>query len=124
MLLLDIRCNLEKADLLTLPILAYNKGTILGTIDIIQELAERLELTNEVIRDKIIFIKGDLITVQNCCRAIYRRKDKLLLLDRFQWLEPVAGLFHLQMNLLSMLIEKFWDVAGDLISLNWYSGIL
>lgn len=116
--LLDIRCNLEKADLLTLPTLAYNKGTISGTIDIIQELAERLELTNEVVRDKIIFIKGNLMTVQNCCRAIYRQKDELLLLDRFQWFEPVAGLFYLQMNLLSILIGKFWDVAGDLVSLN------
>ncbi len=28
------------------------------------------------------------------------------------------------MNLLSMLIGKFWDIAVDLVSLNWYSGIL
>lgn len=36
----------------------------------------------------------------------------------------MAGLFHLQMNLLSILIRKFWAIAGDLVSLNWYSGIL
>lgn len=80
----DIRCSFEKANLLPLLTLAYNKGTILGTINIIRELAEQLELTNEVVRDKIIFIKRDLMTIQNCCCAIYWRQDELLPLDRFQ----------------------------------------
>lgn len=103
----DIRCSLEKANILPLPTLAFNKGTISGSIDIIGELAERLELTNEVVREKIILIKGDLMTVQNCRRAIYRQQDELQPLDKFDWLEPMAGLFHLQMNLLSMLFGKF-----------------
>lgn len=120
----DIRCSLEKADIFPLPTLAFNEGTISGLIDIIRELAERLELTNEVVGDKIILIKGDLMTVRNCRRAIYRRQDELQPLDRFYWLEPVAGLFHLWMNLLSMLFGKFWGVAGDIVSLNRYSGIL
>ena len=62
--LADIRCSLEKADILSLPTLAYNEGTISGTIDIIRELTERLELIDEVVRDKSIFIKGDLMTVR------------------------------------------------------------
>ena len=122
--LLDIRCSLEKANLLLFPILAYNKSIILGIIDIFWELAQWFEITNEVVKNKIIFIIGDLMTIQNYRRTIYRQQDELLSLDRFQWLKPVAGLFHLQMNLFSMLIGKFWVVTGNLVSLNWYSSIL
>ncbi len=63
--LLDIKCNPDTADVLLLPTLAANKVTISRTIDIIQELVERLELTDEVIRDKLILIKGDLMTIHN-----------------------------------------------------------
>ncbi len=43
---------------------------------------------------------------------------------RFYWLDPVAGVLHLQMNFLSMLFDRFWGVAGDIVSLNCYAGIL
>lgn len=73
----DIRCSLKKADIFLLPILAFNKVTISGSIDIIRKLAEWLELTNKVVRDKIILIKGDLMIIQNCQCAIYWQQDKL-----------------------------------------------
>lgn len=123
-LLRDIRCSLKKANILLLPPLPYNKGTISGSIDIIRKLADRLELTDDVIRDKVIWIKEDLMTVRNYRRTIYWRQDESLPLDRFHWLELVAELFHLQMNLISILFGKFWGVAKDIVSLNWYSGIL
>ncbi len=91
----NIRCRLKKADILPLPTLAINEGTIPGSIDIVQELAERLELSDEIIRDKLILLKGNLMTVRNCQRVIYRRQEEILTLDRFYWLEPVTGLFHL-----------------------------
>lgn len=119
----DIGCNLEKANILPLPTLLYNEDTISGSIDIIRKLADRQELTDDVIKDEIILIKRDLMTVQNCRCAKYRQQDELLSLDRFHWLEPVAGLFHLQMNLISILFGKFWVVVGGVVSLNWYSGI-
>lgn len=77
-----------------------------------------------MIRDKIILMKGDLITIQNCRRAIYWQQDELLSLDRFYWLEPVAGLFILEINLIFMLFGKFCGVASNVVSLNWYSSIL
>ena len=114
----DIRCSLEKTDILLLLTLAYNKDTISGSIDIIHELADWLELTDNVVRNKIIVIKKDLMNIQNCCYAIYWQQDKLLPLDRFHWLKPLAGLFHLQLNLISILFKKFWGITGDLVSLN------
>lgn len=122
-LLPDIRCSLEKAEIFLLPTLAMNEGTIPGSIDIVQELAKRLKLSDEVIKSKFILLKGDLMTVRNCQRAIYRRQEEILPLDTFHWLESVAGLFHLQMNLIFILFSKFWRVAGNMVSMNWYSGI-
>lgn len=36
----------------------------------------------------------------------------------------MAGLFHLQINLISMLFSKFWGVAANMVSLNGYNNIL
>ena len=120
----NIRCRNEVADILPLPTLPYNEGSIVGTIEILQEIAERLGLSDEIVRDKVILLKGDLLTVRNCRRAIYRRQGVDQPFLRFHWLEPVAGLFHMQINFLSMLFNRFWGVAGDIVSLNRYAGIL
>ncbi len=120
----DIKCNPDTANVFPLPTLTANKTTISGTIDIVQELAESFELTDEVVKDKLISIKRDLMTIHNCRCAIFRRQDELSPLNKYSWLEPMVGLFHLQMNFLSILFGKFWRVVGDIISLNWYHGIL
>ncbi len=64
------------------------------------------------------------MTVRNYQRTIYLRQEELLPLDRFYWLEPVAGFFHLQINLLSMMFGKFWGGTDNVVFLNCYSGIL
>lgn len=83
LLLPDIRCRLKPADILLLLTLTINKGTIPRSIDIIQELAKRLELLDEVIRSKLILLKGELMTVRNRRRGIYRRQEKVLSLDKY-----------------------------------------
>ena len=120
----NIRCRIEVIDILSLPTLPYNDGSIAGTIEILREITERLGLSDKIVRDKVILLKSDLLTVRNCRRAIYRRQGVDQPSLRFHWLEPVAGLFHLQMNFLSMLFDRFWGVAGDIVSLNRYAGIL
>ncbi len=120
----DIKCNPDTADIFSLPTLVVNEATISRTLDIIQELVKRLELTDKVVRDKLILIKRDLMTIRNCRHAIFRRQDELSPLNKYSWLEPMAGLFHLEMNFLSMLFGKFWGVAGDMVSLNRYHDIL
>ncbi len=78
-----IRYRLKKADIFLLPTLAMNEGTIPGFINIVQELAKQLELLDEIIKDKLILLKGDLITVRNCQRAIYWQQEEILPLNRF-----------------------------------------
>ncbi len=68
----NIRCRNEVSDILPLPTLPYNEGSIAGTIEILREIAERLGLSDEIVRDKVILLKSDLLTVRNCRRSIYR----------------------------------------------------
>ncbi len=120
----NIRCTNEVADILPLPTLLYNESSIAGTIEIFREIVERLGLSDKIVKDKVILLKGDLLIVRNCRRAIYWRKSVDQPSLKFYWLEPVAGLFHLQMNFLSMLFDRFWGVANNIISLNRYADVL
>ncbi len=45
-------------------------------------------------------------------------------INRFDWLEPTAGLFYLQINLFIMIFDKFWEKSGNNASLGQYAGIL
>ena len=65
----DIRCRLEPADILLFPTLAINKGTIFGSINIVQELAKWLKLSDKIIKGKLILLNRDLMTIWNCCNA-------------------------------------------------------
>ncbi len=69
--LLDIKYNPDTANVLPLPTLVTNKIIISEIIDIIQELAKRLELTDKVVKDKLILSKGDLMTIRICQYAIF-----------------------------------------------------
>lgn len=72
-----------------------NESTIFGFINIIQELAKWLELLDKVIKNKLILLKRELITIQNYRHVIYWQEEEILPLNRIYWLEPVAALFHL-----------------------------
>lgn len=101
-----MHCQTEKADILPLPTLAYDESTISGTLDILRKLTQVLGLSKEVVRNKVIMLKGDLLTVRNATRAIYKRQDEPTTLYQFGWLEPITGLFHLEMNVLKFVFEK------------------
>lgn len=62
--------------------------------------------------------------IKNSRYAIYRYQDEFQLLDKFHQLEPMAGLFHLQINQLFILYNKFWCIVRDIVLLNCFSIIL
>lgn len=94
----------------------------MGTIDVLRTFAARLGLSNEMVKNKVIMMRGDVLTIRNAQRSIFRRHDELTTLHKLDWLEPTAGLFHLQMNLLTMLFDKLWGKSGNVASLSRYHG--
>ena len=53
----EMQCIKEKADILSLPKLLYNKSAISEIIDILRELIQCLDLDNYVFEDKIVIVK-------------------------------------------------------------------
>ncbi len=45
-------------------------------------------------------------------------------LNKFDWFEPTTGLFHLQMNLLTMMFNKLWGKSKNTASLGRYTRVL
>ena len=60
-----MRCKIEKAEILPLPTLAYNESIISGILDILQNITQLLGFTNDIIRNKVIILKDDLLIVRN-----------------------------------------------------------
>lgn len=66
----------KKTDILPLPTLAYDESTIASTFDILQKLIQVLRLTKEVICEKLIILKDDLLKIQIATQAILKKEDK------------------------------------------------
>lgn len=108
---------MEKADLLPLLVLDLDKTSISRTIDIIRTYLERLRLEDCVVGGKKIMFRGDFLTTRNVTRTIYQDQIELCPIDRFKFIEPIAGFFHLQMNVLKLFFSATWGKLGDRISL-------
>lgn len=54
-----MQCTKKKANILSLPILPYNKAGISEIIDIFKELIQHLDLDDYVFKDKIVMAKED-----------------------------------------------------------------
>ena len=117
------RCALLKADVVPLPTFPLNKANIEDNIDILRNLLARLQLA-EVVEGNVVMLKGDWLTVRNVTRAIYRKQGDKPGPYRFNWIEPIAGFFHLQMNVLTILHTSFWGAPGDLYSLQRFNAVL
>lgn len=61
-----------------------------------------------MVNNKVIMMQSDLFMVRIVQQTIFWQQTKLFSLKKFDWLEPVAGLFHLQINLLLILFNKLW----------------
>lgn len=83
LLLSDIRYSFKKTDIFLLLTLVYNKNIISKSINIISRLGDQLELMDNMIRNKIILIKRDLMIIQNYYYTVYWQQNELLLFNRF-----------------------------------------
>jgi len=71
----------------------------------LKRIAEELQLDADDIVDRRVMFHGDYLTVRNITRAMFRRVVEPDPMLRFVWIEPIAGLFHLQMNVLKLLMH-------------------
>ena len=60
-LLPNIRCKNEVANIFPLPTFPYNEGSIVNIIKILWKIAKRLGLSDKIIRNKVILLKGNLL---------------------------------------------------------------
>lgn len=70
MLLKNIQCTMQKADIIPLLILPFNETSIAETVNILRWLTKCFGLTN-IVKDKIVPIKWDFLTVRNIICVIY-----------------------------------------------------
>ncbi len=113
----EVQYRIEKSDIILLSSLPLDKALIAGCIDILKKYLQRLRIEDVAILNKLLIFKGDFLTVRNVTRAIYLRQKELRLIERFQFIEPIAGLFHLQMNVLKLILDITWGKKGDRRSL-------
>jgi hypothetical protein len=101
-----------------------DEASISGTIDILKALLDELGIDSDDVDDRKVMLHGDYLTVRNVTRAMFRRSVEPEPLMRFGWVEPIAGLFRLQMNVLKLLFGVFEGDAVDPGSVKRFSTIL
>jgi len=97
-------------DIYTLPILDLNEALVDETIKILKAFVDELGIPLPVdsMADKIVLIKGDWLTIRNINLSLFQRHDAVNQEETFDFLERVMGLFHLQMNVLKLMIRNYW----------------
>ena len=65
---------------------------------------ERLGIEDCVVGGKKVMFRVDFLTVRNITMAIYQSQMEIHPIDRFEFIEPIAGFLHLQMNVLKLFL--------------------
>ena len=121
---------MEKSDLHTLIAFNRNEAVITEVIEIILDIMAELELSPAELLDKVILFKRDYMTVRNILydfpgsrtmdfgprpytngkfiRHVAFRRQKDEPIHQLRFVEPVIGLFHLQMCILGTIYKAHW----------------
>ena len=97
---------------------------IARTINILKKYLKRLGIKNIAITNKLLIFKGDFLILRNVTRTIYLRQEELYPIEKFQFIKPIAGLFHLQMNVLKLFIDTTWGKKDNQVSLTHFQETL
>lgn len=122
--LISLRACEERADYMTFPTLDNDEASIDGTIGVLKEILKLLDLKPLDVEGKMIMLNGDYLTVRNVTRTIFRRQEHSQTIHNFSCFEPIAGLFHLQMNAMKMLMHAFEGSQTDPGSLVRFTALL
>jgi hypothetical protein len=84
-----------------------DEANVDGAIRNIDNICRELGIGRTEIANKVVMFHSDDLTVRDIAIAKYLRVRDMGPFERFTWIEPIAGLFHLQMNVLKMLMYIF-----------------
>jgi hypothetical protein len=110
----------EKTHSVNLGPINIGEGTIAGNYDVLENIfLQQLQLKRESnFSEKLIPVFGDLLTTNRIRSIKSERREELSAYERFNWLIPIPGFFHLKMNLLYSFGKSH---RGDDNAVNNYS---
>ena len=113
----------EKTHSVNLGPINAGEDTIAGNYDVLEKIfLQQLSLNHESNFSKRLFLVfGDQLTVARIRSIKSERREDSSAYERFNWLMPVPGLFHLKMNLLYSLGKS--HRGDDDSSTNSYSAM-
>jgi hypothetical protein len=124
-----------KTRIFTFPLQHLNEAKIDDISEVLHVFTEYLGYSRDDVRGKKIMFKGDQLTVKNMryiypltianiCRAAIGLQSESLEEFYFDYVEPSAGLFHLQMSVLGMLLNAHFGDEKEVSSVSQYMKLL
>ncbi|KFH61866.1 hypothetical protein MVEG_12295 [Podila verticillata NRRL 6337] len=100
----------KKTKTFTLPAKDSNQATTDGNKDILQSITSHdLQLPNGFFNNgRRLILAGDLLTVDRIKKIMAQRWDDVSIYHKFKWAFPILQLFHLQLNLLSLVLKTHY----------------
>lgn len=107
----------KPSSLFTLPVLSLDETKVEELMQALAMMIEELGQNEAGLDMMIALVSGDWLTIRNIVLGLYQLQDGENVKERLDFLEPVIGLFHLQMNVLKIHMQNFWqpmleDFAG------------
>ncbi|KAI5780368.1 hypothetical protein DFH27DRAFT_617892 [Peziza echinospora] len=94
----------ERSDVHSLPTMDLDEAKISDVVLILKRLMKELNLSVDTLEDFVVLFQGDWLTVRDIVLAMYQRQEDEVE-ERFTWIEPVAGLFYLEMNVVRIMLK-------------------
>ncbi|RPA71413.1 hypothetical protein BJ508DRAFT_336047 [Ascobolus immersus RN42] len=101
--------GLKASKLFTLPVFDLDETKIEELMCVFTVIVEELDQSDKGLDLMIGLVCGDQLTVRNTVLGLYQLQDGETADERMDWIEPVIGLFHLQMNVLGVVMSNYWE---------------
>ncbi|KAL9936637.1 hypothetical protein V8E36_004705 [Tilletia maclaganii] len=112
----------QRTQVIPLPVLDEDEGSIIGNINVIENIIKDFLLNDDWLATHIIPVVGDAFTATLQRRAIERHEDdrsKHPIRDKLDFLQPWAAFFHLQFAYQKYLLDTHsgTSLAMDMLSI-------
>ena len=126
---------IQQTAIITLPIFPNNEAKVSEITNIVRGITERMAYTPEDVQASKIVFTGDFLTVRNtryCFCSCQTNSDRLAIARQsyalphayLHYIEPVAGLFHFQLQVLTTLYQTHFGTPEELNSISHWMTLL